>query len=171
MTRIHRRHLATLVGVGLVTLVGWLAIAAGSSRSSAPDVNYTLLDGSVLSTGGLQGQVVLINFWATTCSACVAEMAEIAATDAKFRARGYRTVAVAMAYDPPAYVAEFAERSKLPFSVAIDNTGEIVQRFGGVRITPTTLLINKRGEIVKRYVGAPDFSALHALIEQLLAEA
>jgi peroxiredoxin len=171
MPRLHQRQFATLVGVGVVTLAAWLAIGAGSSRTSAPEVIYTLLDGNALSTRGLKGQVVLLNFWATSCSSCVAEMPELAATDAKFRARGYRTVAVAMAYDPPAYVAEFAERSKLPFGVAIDNTGEIAQRFGGIRVTPTTLLINRRGEIVKRYVGAPDFDALHALIEQLLAEA
>ncbi|MFN5701326.1 MAG: TlpA family protein disulfide reductase, partial [Betaproteobacteria bacterium] len=39
-----------------------------------------------------------------------------------------------------------------------------------IRITPTTFLIDKRGNIVKRYVGAPDFKALNALVEQLLAE-
>jgi len=77
---------------------------------------------------------------------------------------------VAMSYDPPAYVAGFAESRKLPFSVAIDNTGDIARQFGQVQLTPTTFLLNKRGEIVKRYVGAPDFAALHALVEQLLAE-
>ena len=39
-----------------------------------------------------------------------------------------------------------------------------------MRLTPTSMLINKRGQIVKRYVGAPDFAALHRLVEQLLAE-
>jgi peroxiredoxin len=171
MTPRHRHQFATLAGVGLVTLAAWLAMAGGGSRTSAPEVSYTLLDGSTLSTSDLKGQVVLVNFWATTCSTCVAEMPQIAATDAKFRSRSYRTVAVAMVCDPPAFVAEFAERSKLTFGVAIDNTGEIAQRFGGVRLTPTTLLIDKRCGIVKRYVGAPDFDALHALIERLLAEA
>ena len=92
------------------------------------------------------------------------------ATYEKFRSRGYQTVAVAMSYDPPAYVANFAESRKLPFAVAIDNTGEIARRFGDVQLTPTSMLINKRGEIVKRYVGAPDFAALHKLVDQLLAE-
>jgi peroxiredoxin len=75
-----------------------------------------------------------------------------------------------MSYDPPAFVANFAESRKLPFGVAIDNTGEIAKQFGRVQLTPTTLLINKRGEIVKRYVGEPDFAALHGLVEKLLAE-
>ncbi len=76
-----------------------------------------------------------------------------------------------MNYDPPAYVASFAETRKLPFGVAIDNTGEIARSFGQVQLTPTSFLINKRGEIVKRFVGAPDFPALHRLVEQLLTEA
>jgi len=78
---------------------------------------------------------------------------------------------VAMSYDPPAYVANFAERRQLPFSVAIDNTGVIARAFGDIRLTPTTFLIDKRGAIVKRYVGAPDFAALNKLVEELLAEA
>ena len=68
-------------------------------------------------------------------------------------------------------MANFAETRKLPFGVAIDNTGEIARSFGSVQLTPTSFLISKRGEIVKRYVGAPDFTALQALVEQLLAEA
>jgi peroxiredoxin len=75
-----------------------------------------------------------------------------------------------MAYDPPAYVSNFAQTRRLPFGVAIDNTGAIARSFGDIRLTPTTFLINKRGEIVKRYVGAPDFEALHTLVEKLLAE-
>ena len=80
-------------------------------------------------------------------------------------------VTVAMSYDAPASVIQYAESRHLPFGVAIDNTGVIAQRFGDVEMTPTSVLINKRGEIVKRFVGEPDFAALEALVERLLAEA
>ena len=136
----------------------------------APNVGYTLLDGSKSSIEQLRGKVVLVNFWATDCTTCVREMPQIAATHEKFKARGYDTLAVAMSFDPPAYVINFAETRKLPFGVAIDNTGEIAKRFGQVQVTPTSVLINKRGEIVKRYVGEPDFATLHQLVEKLLAE-
>jgi peroxiredoxin len=98
-------------------------------------------------------------------------MPELIATYDKFKARGYETLAVAMSYDPPAYVVNFAESRKLPFKVAIDNTGTNAKAWGEVKLTPTTYLLNKRGEIVKRYVGTPDFAELHRLIEKLLAEA
>lgn len=88
----------------------------------------------------------------------------------KYRTQGLDFVAVAMSYDPPAYVSNFAESRKLPFKVAIDNTGEVAKQFGDVKLTPTTYLLNKRGEVIKRYVGEPDFAALHQLVEKLLAE-
>ncbi|MEK8049654.1 TlpA disulfide reductase family protein [Ideonella sp. DXS22W] len=169
---IARRHLATAAVLVAAAIGGWLALAPSSAeRSPAPPVAYTLLDGQKQALADLKGQVVLVNFWATSCSTCVAEMPEIVATFEKYKGRGYQTVAVAMSYDPPAYVANFAASRKLPFGVAIDNTGEVAKQFGPVQLTPTTFLINKRGEIVKRYVGKPDFEALHALVEKLLAEA
>ena len=167
---LSRRHLATVAMLAAAAAAGWLAFGRSATHEPAPQVSYTLLDGQKLSTDTLKGQVVLVNFWATSCTTCVAEMPEIMATYEKYKARGYQTVAVAMAYDPPAYVANFAQTRKLPFGVAIDNTGAIAKGFGDIKLTPTTFLINKRGEIVKRYVGAPDFQALHTLVEKLLAE-
>ena len=165
------RYLATAALLAAAAAAGWWVLAAGPGRSPAPEVRFTLLDGQQVSSAQLKGQVVLVNFWATSCSTCVAEMPQVMATFEKYKARGYQTLAVAMSYDPPAYVASFAETRKLPFGVAIDNTGEIARSFGQVQLTPTSFLINKRGEIVKRYVGAPDFAALQQLVEQLLTEA
>ncbi len=168
---LNRRHLAT-AAVGLSAAgAAWLFLSGGQQRAAAPDVGFTLLDGSTSSTAKLKGQVVLVNFWATSCSTCVAEMPHILQTFEKFRARGYATLAVAMSYDPPAYVSNFAQSRKLPFGVVIDNTGAIAKGFGNVQLTPTSFLLDKRGRIVKRYVGAPDFAALDRLIEQLLIEA
>ena len=156
---------ALAVGVG-----GYLTYETLNGGAMAPNVAYTLLDGSRSTTEQLRGKVVLVNFWATDCTTCVKEMPNIVATHEKYKARGYETLAVAMSYDPPAYVINFAETRKLPFGVAIDNTGAIAKSFGQVRLTPTSVLIDKHGQIVKRYVGEPDFVALHKLVEKLLAE-
>ena len=168
---LSRRHLATAAVVAVVSAGGWLALGGGQALPAAPQVTYTLLDGQRLTTADLAGQVVLVNFWATSCTTCVAEMPQIVSTFEKYRSRGYRTVAVAMSYDPPAYVAHFAQSRQLPFGVVIDNTGAIAKAFPDVRLTPTTFLIDKKGAIAKRYVGEPDFAAVHALVEKLLAEA
>ena len=157
----------------LLALLAVVVIAAavylGTGRTTAPASSFVLLDGSTRTTADLKGRVTLVNFWATSCVTCVAEMPEIIATHEKYKARGYQTLAVAMSYDPPAYVVNFAQTRKLPFEVAIDNTGLAAKAWGDVQLTPTTFVVDKRGEIVKRFVGAPDFAELHQLIEKLLA--
>jgi len=157
--------------VALVLGAGaYLTFQTLNGGERAPNVAYTLLDGSKSTLDQQRGKVILVNFWATDCVTCVKEMPNIVATHEKYKARGFDTLAVAMSYNPPAYVINFAETRKLPFGVAIDNTGAIAQSFGKVQLTPTSVLIDKRGQIVKRYVGEPDFAALHLLVEKLLAE-
>ena len=158
--------LAVLLAAG----AGAYYLATGSNNA-APMASYVLLDGSQKTTADLKGRVTLVNFWATSCVTCVAEMPKIIATYDKYHAQGFDTLAVAMSYDPPSYVVNYAQTRKLPFQVAIDNTGAAASAWGSVQLTPTTFLVNKRGEIVKRYVGEPDFADLHRLIEKLLAEA
>ncbi len=162
------KRLWTLLTV-LALVVAAVAVYLGTGRSAAPASTFVLLDGSTRTTADLKGKVTLVNFWATSCVTCVAEMPQIIATHEKYQARGYQTLAVAMSYDPPAYVVNFAQSRKLPFGVAIDNTGAVAKAWGDVSLTPTTYIVDKRGEIVKRYVGTPDFAELHQLIEKLLA--
>ena len=144
-------------------------VVLGSGTSQAPQSTFVLLDGSQQTTADLKGKVALVNFWATSCTTCVAEMPEIVATYDKYKGQGFETLAVAMSYDPPSYVVNFTETRKLPFKVAIDNTGAVAKAWGEVQLTPTTYIVDKQGQIVKKYVGAPNFDELHRLIEKLLA--
>ena len=157
--------------VAAVVAAAGAALVLGTGASAAPQSTFVLLDGSSKTTADLKGRVTLVNFWATSCTTCVAEMPRIVATYDKYQAKGFDTMAVAMSYDPPSYVVNYAQTRKLPFKVAIDNTGAIAKAWGDVQLTPTTFVVNKRGEIVKRYVGEPNFAELHQLIEKLLAEA
>jgi len=154
----------------LAVLVAPLLLGGCSARDAAPASTFVLLDGAKTTTADLKGKVTLVNFWATSCVSCVKEMPALVATYNKYKDRGYETVAVAMSYDPPAYVLQFAQTRGLPFKVALDNTGEIAKSWGDIKLTPTTYLVDKQGNIVKRFVGEPDMAALHQLIEQLLAK-
>ena len=151
---------AVLFGAGLIY----------KTNSNAPQATFVLLDGSLRTADDFRGKVTLVNFWATSCATCVAEMPMIVRAHEKYRSRGYETLAVAMSYDPPSYVVNFASTRKLPFAVALDNTGAAAKAWGDVKVTPTTFVVNKRGNIVKRYVGKPNFDELDKLIEELLAE-
>jgi peroxiredoxin len=160
-----------VLGAVGVAVAAAAAVFVAGGAAAAPESTFVLLDGSKKTTADLKGKVTLVNFWATSCVTCVAEMPKVIATYEKYKGRGYDTLAVAMSYDPPSYVVNYAETRKLPFKVAIDNTGAVAKSWGDVQLTPTTYVVNKRGQIVKSFVGEPDFAELHKLIEKLLAEA
>jgi peroxiredoxin len=141
-----------------------------SSFSSAPAVPFVSLTGQKLTPQTLQGKVVLVNFWATSCVTCVKEMPMLVDTYNKYAPKGYDTVAVAMSYDPPNYVLNFVETRKLPFTVSLDPQGEIAKAWNNTKVTPTSYLIDKKGQIIKRYVGEPDVAEFHTTIEKLLAQ-
>jgi len=157
-----------VVAAAVIVAAGAVYLSTGSTP--APASTFVLLDGTTKTTEDMKGKVTLVNFWATSCTTCVAEMPKIIATYNKHKARGYDTLAVAMSYDPPSYVVNYSETRKLPFKVAIDNTGAVAKAWGDVQLTPTTFVVDKRGQIVKRYVGEPDFAELDRLIEKLLAQ-
>ncbi len=162
----------TVIGViaaVVIAVAGYLAWSAFDQAPPVPPVQVKLLDGQTLDTASLKGKVVLVNFWATSCTTCVGEMPQMVQTYDQFAPKGFHLLAVAMQYDPPDYVRNFATQRQLPFTIAMDTTGAAAKAFHDVRLTPTSFLIDKSGRIVKTYVGPPNFAELHQLINQLLA--
>ncbi|HJV87176.1 MAG TPA: TlpA disulfide reductase family protein [Noviherbaspirillum sp.] len=157
--------LAVVVVVALAA-IGYLSLSA---TNTAPNVTFSSLTGEKIPLRSLRGRVVMVNFWATSCTTCVKEMPEMVRTYNKFKDKGLDFVAVAMSYDPPNYVLNYAQTRQLPFTVALDTKGDIAKSFDDVQLTPTTYVIDKDGKIIKRYVGEPDFAALHQLLEKALA--
>lgn len=155
-----------LIMAGLLAASGMLG---GCLSDEAPKVTFKTIEGQQIKPADYDNQVMLVNFWATSCTTCVKEMPELVETYNQFKDRGFRLVAVAMSYDRPDYVLNFAQTRDLPFDVALDLDGSIAQAYKQVKVTPTTYLVNKKGEIVKTYVGEPDFPALHQLIQNSLA--
>ena len=145
-------------------------VYAGWSRPVAvAEVNFIGVQGDQFAMSSLKGKVVLVNFWATSCTVCLNEMPKMVQTYETYRERGLETVAVAMPYDPPDRVFAYAQRNKLPFRVTLDIFGKAVRAFGGIRGTPTTFLVDRRGKIVQRIEGEPDFDKLGRMIEKELA--
>ncbi|MFL6706938.1 MAG: TlpA disulfide reductase family protein [Massilia sp.] len=159
------KPLAIAVLVAAAAGVGYATLGSGPA---APDVTFTSIKGEQISTASLRGKVVMVNFWATSCTTCVKEMPQMVETYNKFKGSGLEFVAVAMQYDPANYVLNYTETRKLPFTVALDTNGAAAKSFGNVALTPTTFVIGKDGTILKRYVGEPQFSELHALLAKAL---
>jgi peroxiredoxin len=163
-----RTWLKALAGVVIIAMavIGYFSL---SSKKDAPEVTFTSLTGEKVTMQSLRGKVVMVNFWATSCTTCVQEMPQMVETYNKYKDKGLDFVAVAMSYDPPNYVLNYAQTRSLPFKVALDVQGDLAKSFGDVKLTPTTFVIDKNGNIIKRYVGEPEFAALHQLLEKALA--
>ena len=161
----HLKILAMSIGAVLLLVVLVFEI---TKNKQAPNVTFTTLQGKEISMTSLKGKVVLINFWATECRACVTEMPALASIYNEYKSKGFEVIAVAMPYDPPAQVLNYALQKKLPFAVMDDGLGDIVKQFDDVSVTPTTYIYNKQGKRIQFTVGALNFKQLRQLLDREL---
>lgn len=166
---LSRRHWIKALAALAVTSMAITGYVSLTTQKSAPNVTFIDLSGKQISLRDLRGKVVMVNFWATSCSTCVHEMPQMIDTYNKYKNKGLDVIAVAMRYDPPNYVLNYAQTRALPFKVVLDIQGDLAASFGNVQLTPTTFVIDKNGNMIKRYVGEPEFATLHQLLEKALA--
>lgn len=128
----------------------------------------TTIDGKTLTAKDLAGKVVLVNFWATSCASCVAEMPQLKKLYQDYRSKNFELLAVAMPYDQTALVSRFRETQALPFVVAHDAQNQWVPQFGKVTVTPTFMLYDSSG--MKRYgwIGPMADDKLRQTIDSLI---
>lgn len=165
MTRLTKRLLIVLA----ISLLGLGAYLWMTQIQRAPDARFNTLYGQHIDMHSLQGKVVLVNFWATDCVICNAEMPELVQTYQDYQRKGFEVIAVAMPYDPPGLVVHYIQTKKLPFPVAHDQQGALLQQFGGVTGTPTAYLYDKQGKLMARIVGKLDFVNLRRQLDKELS--
>lgn len=154
----------------LTLVVMGVALWSMTFTTQAPEVTFVLTDGRTLSLDSLRGRPVLITFWASTCPSCLAEMPHLAELYREFSPSGLELIGVAMPYDPPPVVLGLVRRRALPYPIALDLESKVVQAFGNVRVTPTSVLISPAGEIVFKHTGTLDMGTLRATLRNLVTE-
>lgn len=154
----------------LVVILAITAYMAFGRTKAVPDATYVLTSGRKLTTADLRGKVYLVDFWATSCATCIKEMPQMIQTYNRFKGANFDFIAIAMNYDPPAYVTNYANTRHLPFRIVMDTDGSLARKFFNVEMTLTTYLVDKNGKILKRFLGEPDFAALDRMISDALAQ-
>lgn len=149
-----------LLSVLLITL---------NDKKQAPELTFNTIEGKKIPMSSLKGQMVLVNFWATDCPGCIAEMPKLVETYNTYHAKGLEIIAVAMPTDPISQVQNYAQKNKLPFPVVHDGDGEITTHFDDVRLTPTTFMIDQKGHLMGKIIGEMDFTALRSQLDKSLA--
>ncbi|MFN7918389.1 MAG: TlpA disulfide reductase family protein [Vicinamibacterales bacterium] len=109
------------------------------------------LDGKAISMADLKGKVVLVNFWATWCPPCRAEIPDLIALQAKYKDQ---LVIIGVSEDeiPPEEVKAFATGQKMNYPIVMANA-ELSTIFKGVAALPTTFVIDPEGRIQQRHTG------------------
>ena len=136
----------------------------------APLEAFTDLAGTPVRLADFQGQVVVLNFWATWCAPCVREMPSLDRLQAALGDRGLSVVAVSIDRGGAKIVRPFATRLGLDdLGLYLDAKAALFKAFG-VTGMPTTFLIDRRGQIVGAYPGAAEWDGPEprALIEHYL---
>ncbi len=113
-----------------------------------------------------QGKTVMINFWATWCGPCRAEIPAMVELYDERRDQGFEILAVNVA-ENPANVAGFVERFDMRFPVLLDRTGKVAVAFR-VRGMPTSIFVDERGVIQATVVGALSKPAMRRYVDELM---
>jgi len=134
---------------------------------AVPDFKVTATDGKEFSADTFRGKVILINFFATWCAPCLAELPRVEKEIwQKYKDRGLVIVVIGREH-PTAEVAEFQKKMKYTFPMAADPKREIYGKFA-TKYIPRTYVINRDGKISYQAHGyaEPEFKTLLAAVEQ-----
>ena len=151
----------------LVILVTSL-ILISFQKVTIDKLDMTTINGEKITSTDLLGKVVLINFWATDCPGCIAEMPELINTYNKYKNQNFELIAVSMFYDPPSHVLSFSKNNSLPFPVVLDIEKKIAAQFNNVTLTPTSFLIDHQGKIINRITGEINFDEFDSLLQKAI---
>jgi thiol-disulfide isomerase/thioredoxin len=137
-------------------------------KRPAPDFTLKLLNGSSVTLSRLRGKVVFLNFWATWCPPCRAEMPSMEALYQRFRDQDIEFLAVDI-MEKDAAVAEFFRTYRLSFPAAIDSTSSVSGDYG-IQAIPTTFVLDRDGKLILSAVGGRDWNsqAIISAFEELL---
>ncbi len=136
----------------------------------APDFRIANLKGGESSLSDYRGKVVLLNFWATWCGPCKAEMPSMEALYQSYSREDFEILAVSIDLEKDAPVQAFIEDFGFTFPVLLDEMFEVNDRYK-VRVVPTSVVVDRNGVITHRLLGAKDWNAPDSkrFLDQLVA--
>jgi thiol-disulfide isomerase/thioredoxin len=164
-----RSHLPCLVLLGVLAQL--LPCASPIGWASEPAGEFTDSSGQARSLDELRGQVAVVNFWATWCAPCVAELPMLGAAHREYSERGVRFVAVSA--DEPGTrerIPDAVAKAGIGFPVWIGATTGDMERLGLGSALPATAIVDRKGEIVFRIRGPLTQAQLIERLDWLLGD-
>ncbi|MEB3186899.1 MAG: TlpA disulfide reductase family protein [bacterium] len=136
-----------------------LAVGLGAPAWSYPKIapDFTLPrsgDARPVSLSDFKGKVRLVNFWATWCPPCRAEIPAFIELRHQLAGRPFEIIGIALDREGDEAVSPFIREHGMDYPVVIGDSG-VTRAYGGIRGIPTTFLLDRQGKVVHRWVGPP----------------
>jgi thiol-disulfide isomerase/thioredoxin len=160
-----KRGLSVLLSI-MVLLPG-VPSRAEPTGKAAPDWQLSDVNGKPLKLADFKGKVVVLDFWATWCPPCRAEIPGLVALQKKYAGRGLSVIGVSLDERGPAVVKPFMERFAINYPVVMGND-KVLADYGGISAIPTTFVIDRDGNLVAAHQGYTDQATFESEISPLL---
>ena len=141
--------------------------ASLDSSQALPDLALPQLGGDSLRLQEYKGEVLLVNFWATWCAPCIAEIPDLASLHKTLHPQGLTIVGISMDQGGLETVRPFAQEHNIPYPLVAGGE-EAASAFGGVYSLPTTFVINQKGQVARRIIGRFPTEAMRPLLRRML---
>lgn len=148
---------AVVVGLNLRQQTGVPNPKTGLVGQPAPDFTLPLVGGGEVTLSELRGKVVLLNFWATWCPPCLAEMPSMERLYARLGNSDFEMLAVNAEVDGLEILPDFLLQHRHTFPIPVDHQGEVQVEYGVFRF-PESFIIDRQGKIVDHIIGGRDWS-------------
>jgi cytochrome c biogenesis protein CcmG/thiol:disulfide interchange protein DsbE len=142
--------------------------AAASTGHDAPDFVLTDLQGHNVKLSDLRGKAVVLNFWATWCPPCKAEIPWFIEMQKRYGAQGLQIVGINMDDGDPKDVVKFAAENSINYPVLFGQD-KVADLYGGIDYLPTTFYIDRNGVVLDRVFGQPEREEIEKNIQRAIA--
>src|ERR1700692_1136127 len=130
-------------------------LKSGGHRKPAPNFSLKDSDGNAVNLTDYRGKVVLVNFWATWCGPCEAEIPWFIEFEKKYKDQGFAVLGVSMDDDGWKSVRPYIASHKINYRIMIGSQ-VISDQFGEIESLPTSFVLDRQGRIASNHVGLID---------------
>ena len=166
------KTLGVCIGLMLLPVVG--ETSAQDTRKRAGDFNLPTTQGDSLQLSSLQGQIVLLNLWATWCAPCLKEMPDLNTLYEALKDDGFTIVGLAVDGDDTATIDRFVDRLGVTYPIvygSVEDSQKLLSGSGNaIAILPTTLILDREGYILERIVGTVPIDETKLKLKALLGQ-